>query len=121
MTIMSSSYFFFITDVEIINLSSKPRLYELDHIIGNGKTVKIISRTAAVWESIATRLHFKGHEIMCIKRDNHFQTEDACRAMFTKWLEGKCRKPTNWDTVIKVLKEVSLGEIVQDLKQVLGI
>lgn len=41
--------------------------------------------------------------------------------MFTKWLEGKGRKPTNWDTVIKTLDEASLGEIAQDLKQVLGI
>ena len=112
---------FLITDVEIVNISSKPRLYELDRIRGNGKTVKIISKTAAVWENVATRLHFEGHEITCIKRDNHFQTEDACRAMFTKWLEGKGRKPTNWDTVIKTLDEASLGEIAQDLKQVLGI
>jgi flavodoxin len=92
----------------------------LDRIKGNGKTVTIISRTAAVWERIATRLHFEEYEIMCIKRDNPLQCEDSCRAMFNKWLEGKGRQPTNWDTVIKALEEVNLGEVAQDLKDVLG-
>ena len=56
-------------------------------------------------------------------KDNHFQGEDACRAMFSKWLEGKghIRTPTNWDTVIKVLEEANLGEVAQDLKEVLGV
>ena len=76
-----------------------------------------------MWERVATRLHFEGHEITCIKKDNHFQGEDACRAMFSKWLEGKghIRTPTNWDTVIKVLEEANLGEVAQDLKEVLGV
>ena len=76
---------------------------------------------AADWEKLATRLHFEGHEIACIKRDNHFQSVDACRAMFSEWLEGKGRTPTNWETVIKALEEAELGEVAQDLKEVLGV
>ena len=110
---------FLITDVEIVNLSSKPRLYELDRIRGNGKTVNVISRTAAVWENVATRLHFEGHEIKCIERDNHLSV-NACCAMFSEWLEGKGRKPINWNTVINALDEANLGETALDLKHVLG-
>ena len=106
---------------DTIDLTSKPRLYELDRIKGNGKTVKVISRTAAVWESVATRLHFEGHEITCIRRDNHYQSIDACRAMFSEWLEGKGRTSTTWETVIKALEEANLGEVAQDLKDVLGV
>ena len=93
----------------------------MDRIKGNGKTVKVISRAAAVWERVATRLHFEGHEIICIKRDHHFQTLDACFAMFREWIEGKGRKPTTWDTVIKVLEEAELNEIAEDLRDVLGV
>ena len=58
---------------------------------------------------------------MCIKRDNHFQSVDACHAMFSEWLEGKGRTPTTWETVIKALEEADLGEVAQDLKEVLGV
>ena len=74
-----------------------------------------------MWERVATRLHFEGHEITCIKRDNPIRCEDACHAMFSKWLEGKGRTPTNWDTVIKALEEANLGEVAVDLKEVLGV
>ena len=103
------------------NLISKPRLYELDRIKGNGKTVKVISKVAAKWEEVATRLHFEGHEIICIKRNNHFQTLDACRALFSEWLEGKGRTPTTWESVIKALDEAEFGEIAGDLRDVLGV
>ena len=41
--------------------------------------------------------------------------------MFSEWLEGKGRTPTNWETVIKSLEEAELGEVAQDLKEVLGV
>ena len=107
---------------DTIDLTSRPRLYELERIKANGKTVKIISRVAAEWEKVATRLQFEGHDILRIKKDNHFQTSDACRAMFIEWLEGKGRTPTTWDTVIKALEEAEFGETAGDLRpDVLGV
>ena len=41
--------------------------------------------------------------------------------MFSEWLEGKGRTPTTWETVIKALEEADLGEVAQDLKEVLGV
>ena len=103
------------------SLSSKPRLYELDLIKGNGKTVKILSRSAGYWEQIATRLHFEIEEIRSIRRDQHHQTSDACREVFMSWLEGKGRSPRTWETVIEVLEEAELSEMASDLKVVLGV
>ena len=108
-------------DSENLNLTSKPRLYELDLIKGNGKTVKVISRVAAKWETVATRLHFEGHDIERIEKDHHNQSLDACRTMFIEWLEGNCRKPTTWKTVIKVLEEAELAEVASDLRDVFGV
>ena len=99
------------------SLSSKPRLYELDMIKGNGKTVKVFSRTAACWERLATRLHFEGHEIKTIRADNQ-QCEDACRNMCIEWLEGKGREPKTWQTLLTALKEADFGEVASDLADI---
>ena len=100
-------------------LKCKPRLYELDLIRRNGKTVRVINRAAATWERVAIRLYFKGHEIKSIERNKHFQTGNACRAIFIEWLEGKGRQPTTWETLIEALEEADLSELASDLKDTL--
>ena len=101
-------------------MKHKPRLYELDLIRGNGKTVRVISRASAIWKSVAIRLHFEGHEINCIQRDQHFQAGNACRTMLTEWLEGKGRQPAAWETLIKALQEADLSEVASDLIDMFG-
>ena len=101
-------------------MQSKPRLHELDLKKGNGKTVKLINRTAADWERLATRFYFEGYEIRSL-RTNHRETFEACREMFIEWLEGKGRSPKTWETVIIALEEADLSEIALDLKDVLGV
>ena len=102
------------------SLTSKPRLYQLDHIKIDGKTIKVISRVAANWETVATRLHFEGHEIRSISRDNQYIVE-ACREVFIQWLQGKGRAPTTWATIIKALEEADFSEVTNDLKKILEI
>ena len=99
-------------------LLSKPRLHELDLIAGKGKTVNVIDKTACAWEKVATRLHFEGHDVSRIRR-NERQAEDACRTMFAEWLEGKGRTPTTWGTVLQALNEARQGELANDLEEVL--
>ena len=103
------------------SLTSKPRLYELDRIKIDGKTVKVISRVAASWEKVAIRLHFECHEIRSISRDKQLTVVDACREVFTQWLEGKGRTPTTWRTVIEALEEADFSEVTNDLKEIIGI
>ena len=110
--------FSFVDDSANSSLSSKPRLYELDRISGNGKTVKVINRAACEWKKVATRLYFEGHDISTIHMDEH-RAEDACRTMFIEWLEGKGRTPTSWETVIKALEEAELAEIAKDLRDII--
>ena len=95
-------------------LSKKPHLHELDLFAGK---VSVIDKTACVWEKVATRLYFEGHDISRIQR-NKPQAEDACRTMFVEWLEGKGRTPTTWETVLQALDEAKQGELARDLKEV---
>ena len=96
----------------------KPCLHELDLIAGGRITVNVINKTACVWEKVAMRLHFEGHDISRIRK-NKPQAEDACRTVFIEWLEGKGRTPTTWDTVLQALNEAEQGELAKDLKEVL--
>ena len=88
---------------------------------GSCKTVRIINRIAHKWDQVATRLHFKVHEIRRIQRDCHHQTCDASREMIMKWLEGECnlRKPISWATLIKALDEAELSEVTKDIMSIL--
>lgn len=106
--------------VDSSKLASRPRLYELDLKKSNGKTVRLISRAAADWERVATRLHFEGHEIQTLRADHH-QAIDACREMFIEWLGGKGRLPKTWETVIVAVEEADLSEVANDLKDMLGV
>ena len=80
----------------------------------------MIDTSAAIWDKVALRLHFKGHDITRIQRDCHYQTGPACQTVFSEWLEGKGRQPASWDTLIKALREAGLSDIVSDLECVLG-
>ena len=96
-----------------------PRYHELDRLDWHGKSIRIISSAAARWEKIATRLYFDGNEISAIRRDCHFQVEDACRSVLIRWLEGNGRKPTTWDTLIRALVEADLGTLAGELQSIL--
>ena len=80
----------------------------------------MIDKVAHVWEKIATRLHFEGHDISRIRRNEH-KAEDACRTMFVEWLEGKGRTPTTWETVLNALEEAKQRQLAKDLKETLGV
>ena len=81
-------------------------------------TVKVIDRTAAKWKHVATSLHFEGYDIDTIAADEH-QSKDGCHSTFSKWLEGKGRQPTSWETVISALNEAGFGELARELSDVL--
>ena len=80
----------------------------------------MIDTAAAVWDKVALRLHFEGHDIARIKRDCHYQAGPACQTVFSEWLRGKGRQPTSWDTLIKALREAGLPDVASDLGHVLG-
>ena len=99
-------------------LAGRPQLHELDLKEGNGKTVRLISRVAADWVRVATRLHFKGHDIRRLRADRRGAL-DTCHEMFMEWLDGKGRSPQTWETVIIALEEAELSKVASDLKDAL--
>ena len=82
----------------------------------------MIPSSAAKWEKIATRLYFDGNTIGAIRRDTHYQVEQACTTVLNIWLEGKdgLREPKTGATVINVLVEADLGTLSNELNSVLS-
>ena len=105
---------------EFPTISSLPKLHHLDLIEGYGKTVRVIKQAAAKWESVATRLHFNIDDLSRIEKDYHQQSDYASQTVFMEWLQGRGRKPTTWDTVIKALEEAELSELAADIKIVVS-
>jgi hypothetical protein len=82
----------------------------------------VLEGTASKWERIAMRLHFDGNTISQIWTDSQHNQLDACRNVFVEWLSGKegLHTPRTWSTVIEVLKEAQLGQLADELKDILG-
>ena len=87
----------------------------------NGKTIRVFERGANKWNRIATRLHFESDMIAQIRTDNQHNTFQACQSTFTEWLGGKegLRTPRTWSTVIAAIKEADLGQLADNLKEIL--
>ena len=112
-----------ILKVNLLNFTAqrKPALHQLDMLKGSKRTIRIIDRIAHIWDRVATRLYFEGHEIKRIKRDCP-QTLEASREMIMEWLEGNesLRKPVTWATLIEALDEAELSEVAKDIVSILN-
>ena len=98
---------------------SVPKLHQLEFLEGNGRTVRVIKEVATTWEEVGLSLHFEASDISRIERDNHQQSVQASRVVFSEWLEGRGRQPTTWGTLIKALKEAGLQTVANDLERIL--
>lgn len=81
-------------------------------------TVRIIETVAPCWQKVAVALDFQGFQLKSIEKDYPSRSEDACREMFTKWLDGSpyLRGPVTWDTLIVCLEEAGLCDLADNVK-----
>ena len=96
---------------------------ELQHLEGkNGRSVRIIETAAHSWQNVAIALDFDGPQMKSIERDYPSRSEDACREMFVKWLDGdpNLRSPVSWDTLIDCLEKARLEDLAENVKHCLS-
>ena len=81
----------------------------------------MIEEVVGYWEDLARALHFESSVIEHIG-DMFFQTEDACREVLRRWLEGQgeTRQPVNWTTLIDGLSEAGFVDVAEELQEALG-
>ena len=111
------SYMYIIT-INFINTGTRPRLRELQALKGqNGMTVWIIEAAAHSWKAVAMGFGFSSAQIQNIRSDCSGCSEDACREVFIKWLEGAAEDscPLTWDALIECLKDAKLGDLAENV------
>ena len=99
-------------------MTSTPTLHQIDHLEGSTETITIIRTVASEWRQIATRLKFGHHDISRIEKDNPRDCRDACRQMFSEWLDGNGRKPITWKTLVNVLEESEHCRLARKLEMI---
>ena len=79
----------------------------------------MIEGVAARWEHLAHALHFESSVIEIIRRNSFHQTEDACRDVLWRWLEGQgeTRQPVNWATLIESLLDAGFVIMADNLRE----
>ena len=77
---------------------------------------------APKWVNLAVALGFDGARIKAIQMGAHYQPQEACFEMFTKWLDGghDLSAPT-WDVLIVSLREANLMGIADLLSRTIVI
>ena len=81
----------------------------------------MIEEVAESWEYLARALHFESSVIEHIT-DMFYQTEDTCREVLRRWLEGQeeTRQPVNWATLIDSLTEAGCVDVAENLQEAVG-
>ena len=96
--------------------AERPELYQLQRLESRGgRPIEVIEKVAAHWERLALALHFEGHVLEIVKRDE-MTVEGSCRSILYRWLNGEARTPVSWDTLITSLKEIKFRVLAEDLE-----
>ena len=103
-------------------IGSRPRLDQLQLMKdSSGKTIRIMEKVAPIWSSrFAPALGFDHSRIEIIEADYRHSVEEACRQMFTRWLDGEHDlRPPTWDTLVHSLMRVGLVDEARTLKDMI--
>ena len=94
---------------------SRPALHWLQKLTSvEGRVVAVADRVAAYWEKLAQALHFERSVVKQVKRREKTR-EAACVAVLKRWLEGKGRRPVNWDTLLTCLNEIGQRDLCEEV------
>ena len=83
--------------------------------------IRVVETVAADWEVLARTLGFDESRIRIINRECWRQLEEACFAMFSKWLDGEHDlEPPTWYSLIQCLERTHKFEgLAYKLKKVI--
>ena len=90
-----------------------PKLREFQLLkLPNGTELQVMREVAPEWDEVAVALGFDGARIKTLKMSAHYQPREACRDMFTEWLNGgRDLQPPTWNVLIQSLRAANLAEI----------
>ena len=93
-----------------------PRIILIKYRVRNEeKEFRLIQNIQHKWYHIGTLLGVPMNTI-----DSHKTNEEKCQDVLKKWMEKDSSEyPLKWDGLIKVLQDVQMGVVAQELKEAL--
>ena len=92
-------------------------MFELQSLEGE---VRVIDEAAAKWEELSYGLHLEHHDVANIKESiQPFDVIKACRKTLEWWLEGRARRPVEWQTLLHALRDAGQDQLAVKLRTVL--
>ena len=93
-----------------------PRIILIKYQVRNEeKEFRLIQMIQNQWYDIGTLLGVPMNMI-----DSRKTNEEKCRDVLKKWMErGSQKYPVDWDGLIKVLQDVQMGVVAQELEEAL--
>ena len=86
----------------------------------NGEEISIINKLAHCWKRFASLLDFddQGTTVDIIDKKCRGDPEECCQEAMRRWLseEGR-RQPADWPLLVKILREMKLGELAKQVEQ----
>ena len=101
----------------IYTIADKPFLHQLKLLKAGWERLSVVEQVAANWKTLGLALHFEHSVLETIDRDVHFQSEDACQKLLSRWLDGKACHPITWERLLKALKDAKKHTLAEKLKQ----
>ena len=100
-------------------IAAKPKMPQLRSLEDKqGTDLNIIDYVQASWSELSDFLELPSNTVRNLQR---LDPEDACRRVFELWLdgEGEQGEPTNWYTIISVLRKMKLKTFAEQVRQAL--
>ena len=98
----------------------KPEMNKLVLKKANGDEVDVLQDLGGDYQTFGTIiLEDKRGAIMEDINDNHSRANDRKREIMRRFINGKGMKPVTWRTVVTVLNEMRLTELVSDIEEAL--
>ena len=88
---------------------------------GEKKRIFIIDDIGAKWKRVGRMLKFTSADIDNINSSCQSDVESCCEKMLSQWLEGFVAGSSSitWKTLIEALRDARLGQLADDLEQIL--
>ena len=85
---------------------------------GEDVDVRIFDNVKADWVELVDYLGLPDGTVSTVKAEPGWNTDTACRTVFTRWLSREGREPITWATLIQVLGVEMTGykEFVKKIK-----
>ena len=78
--------------------------------------MKVVRSVAADWKKLGLVLEFDHKVLKAIERNTHFNVDDSCLELLSKWLDGEACHPVTWSRLVEALEDAGHSKLAAQLE-----